>query len=629
MMTRLQLRHVGKVYPGDVPTNALNDINLSIVQGDFVAIEGPSGGGKSTLLNILGLLDASSTGSYRIDDQDVAHLGVTPLARVRSDRFAFIFQAFHLLERRRVSESVELGLLYRGLPGRERRTRALAALKTVGMEAFAHQRANKLSGGQRQRVAIARALAAEAPIILADEPTGNLDSANGRAVAEALEFMNSQGSTVVLVTHSRETADIASRKVAMKDGVIIADERTRAIVESADPPTPPGRASHLRLRDLARDAYAGVSSRIGRTLSLSVSVAVAVGLAVATFGISETARAQVADTFDAHANRDVTVTWYESESADGSLRPGDELVSDLGAIAGVDAAAIISSYGSARVQPNLTRPTLEVTLYGQEGSFESATRSSITWASGHSGSLGANEVLIGSTLAEQLHLGPIDASPAILVQGEHMRVVGTISSSPRIPDALGALVLTSAEAARLGYPDMRAAMLLTSPAAAQQVAAQAPIVIDPAQPEALTVSAPIDPTTLRQEVQREVQLALVVFTFIAVLAAIASLANTTLLAVLERRPEFGLRRAVGARPAHIFSLVLSESLMTGAIGGAIGLVGGIVSILIVTVINRWSPVFDPWMAPASIIGGIVVGALGGAAASIRAARIRPSDALRA
>lgn len=629
-MPELHLDHVGKIYDDAARTVALSAVDLQVAQGDFLAIEGPSGGGKSTLLNIIGLLDTPTNGHYHLDAGDVSGASERDLARARSDTFAFIFQAFHLLERRKVLDSVELGLVYRGLPPAERRRRALDALDVVRAAHLAQHKANTLSGGERQRVAIARALAADAPVVVADEPTGNLDSANGQAVTDALRLFHERGATVVLVTHSPETAAIAPRRVHLRDGTVVSDTGPTAPVSAlAARPQPPGSPSVLRIRDLLVDAIASIRSRAMRSISLTAAVAVGVALAVATIGVSVSANAQVSSTFNAHANRDVTVSWPAGALDDETPAQQAALSDRLHGLAGVQSVSLVDNDGEVALQANPDRTAFQVTAYGEGGQYQSASRSSITWAPGHRHTLQPGELLMGTNLAQQVSLGPLIGEPAVSLNGMPMTVVGLVTASPRVPDAIGAVVLPRSSASDLATPTQQEALILTAPGAAQQVARQTSLATDPYSADALQVSAPVDPSTLRVQIQSDVQVSLAIFTGVALLAAIAALINTTMLAVLERRQEFGLRRAVGARPGHIFSLVLVESLLLGALGGAAGFVAGVGSVLVVTLANRWSPVFDFRIAPLAIVGGLAVGALGGVLASLRASRIRPSDALRA
>ena len=226
-MSLIKLENIRKSYPlGDGMLEILKGISLKIDQGEFVAIMGPSGSGKSTLMNILGCLDKPTSGKYFLDGQEVGNLDSDDLATIRNSKIGFVFQGFNLLSRTSAVENVELPMIYAGVSDAERRVRATEALKNVGLAERMDHQPNQLSGGQQQRVAIARALVTEAPIIFADEPTGNLDTKTSVEVMELFTRFNKElGRTIILVTHEEDIAMYADRIIKVVDGEIRSDER--------------------------------------------------------------------------------------------------------------------------------------------------------------------------------------------------------------------------------------------------------------------------------------------------------------------------------------------------------------------------------------------------------------------
>jgi len=225
----LSLQNVSKVFRTDVvETSALNAIHLHINRGEFVAIMGPSGCGKSTLLNIIGLLDNVDSGQYQFLEQEVSQYKERQMAELRKMNIGFIFQSFNLIDELSVFENVELPLLYQKIPPKERRERVHAVLEKVGIAMRRDHMPQQLSGGQQQRVAVARAVVGKPSLILADEPTGNLDTANGEEVMNLLTRLNEEGTTIVMVTHSATHADYAQRTVNMLDGAILNEVVRRA-----------------------------------------------------------------------------------------------------------------------------------------------------------------------------------------------------------------------------------------------------------------------------------------------------------------------------------------------------------------------------------------------------------------
>lgn len=225
MNKMIKIHNLSKFYQtGPITFAALDKVNLEINNGEMAAIIGPSGSGKSTLMNMIGCLDVPSEGKYFLDGKEVGGLAEDEQAQIRNEKIGFVFQSFNLLPRLTALENVELPLIYRGLPSKERREMAMKALTMVGLADRTHHKPTELSGGQQQRVAIARALAGEPQIILADEPTGALDSTSGTEVMEIIKELNNRGKTIIIITHDSNIAEKAKRIIRIQDGRIVQDQ---------------------------------------------------------------------------------------------------------------------------------------------------------------------------------------------------------------------------------------------------------------------------------------------------------------------------------------------------------------------------------------------------------------------
>ncbi len=238
----IQLDKVGKIYrSGTIEVHALKDVSLTIHQGEFVAIVGQSGSGKTTLLDILGCLSRPTQGTYLFTNRSVGSLNEQEIAIIRNQQLGFIFQSFHLLPRKTALLNVELPLQYAGMLPRERRERAMELLNQVGLADRIHHLPNQLSGGQQQRVAIARALSNRPALLLADEPTGSLDSRSGEEILKLLQDLHQQGQTILFITHSRELAESAQRVIVLRDGEIVSDSSESTSTMRRSPLSPDNR----------------------------------------------------------------------------------------------------------------------------------------------------------------------------------------------------------------------------------------------------------------------------------------------------------------------------------------------------------------------------------------------------
>lgn len=639
-MPDLVLHEVAKHYgSGAATTTALDGVSLHIRAGEFVAVVGPSGSGKSTLLNMISCLDTPSSGYVQIDDTVVNTLPDRKTARLRSATFGFVFQSFHLMGALTLRENVELGLLYRGMRRTEVRQRARQALRAVGLAERENELARNLSGGQRQRVAIARALVGDAPVIVADEPTGNLDRRNSRAILDLLASLAGGGRTILLVTHDSEIAAAADRIITVDDGRITADVATsqHASHHNADDPQHPtgipGTPSRLRLPDLLRDALLGLAAHRGRAVAAICAVMLGIALVTATLGIGYSARAQVAETFDTQRNVQVGAS-VPDFGADRSL---EDLERTVRSLAGVEEAGAATTEDDALlVHQGETLPTGTLTFRMTPG-FSAATRQEIRWG-GAPHTLDAHEMLIGSVLASELGLAPLFTAPTIRLNGQEFTVVGVIENAPLTPDILRSVAVASTAEIGInpllpadddpGPRDSASVRAITAPGAAQQVGKQLPLALDAKHPEEIVVDAPPDPSTSRVSIESTVTLTLQILAGVAVLISAVFLIVSLTLSVVQRRGELGLRRALGAARRHLGVLMLSEALTVGLIGGGFGVLVGIMGVFGVSAALGWRPVLDPTTIGAAVAVSMLLAAFAGIIAALLASRVTPVDALR-
>jgi macrolide transport system ATP-binding/permease protein len=643
-VTRLEFSGVRRSFGNDPEIHALRGVDLVIEQGEYLAIQGPSGSGKSTLLNQLTLVDTPSGGTYLVDGGPASNLSESRRAKLRSDLFGFVFQRFHLMPHRTARDNVEVGLLYRGVHRSQRRRLAEEALDEVGLSHRRDVLARNLSGGEQQRVAIARAMLGHAPVLVADEPTGNLDSATGLSVVKHLGALNARGTTVVIVTHDGEVAQHARRHVMLRDGRIISDSADPAEAGAGEPTSPlasaavesgsaRGRSSKLRLADVARESWHALLGRMGRTVLLIMGVAVAVGLILSTLSLSETASAQVSSSFDLQRNRDVTVT-VPTVSSGSDAKPTvvsgvpSDVEGRLARVAGVQSSGVLEQHDPVPVSIPGVMTADKLTLDGISPGLLRSVDATTVWMPGHVHTLGPHEVLIGGLAAQQIALGPLALGPTITLAGADWAVVGIVTQSRRTPENLATIMIDWKFAAELSLLNGSKVFIDSAGGAAQQIARQAPLAIDPFNPDQLQVQAPPDPRTLRATIQGNVRAALLALTIVASFASLLGVANAMLLSVIERTGELGLRRAIGARPVHVLGQTAAEAAVAGLVGGLVGLLGAFATVLVVTVAQHWQPVLDLRIAPIAVVGGMLVGVIGGLPAAIRASRIQPAEALR-
>ena len=639
----LELKGVSRTYTtGGMPLTVLKNVSLSVQSGEFVAIMGASGSGKSTLMNIIGCLDKPSVGTYHVRGIDIVSLNSDSLAALRRDTFGFIFQRYNLMSDLSALENAEVPAVYRGMPKAQREVHAGEILGELGLSDRLQHHPNQLSGGQQQRVSIARALMNGGPVILADEPTGALDSQGGKEVMAILEKLNKEGHTIILVTHDRDIAAFAHRIVRIADGCITADEqngRTKTNRQSEfggiakDPKSGSavlGEALKMAMRSL-------INNRL-RTALTMLGIIIGVASVVALMAIGNGAKQDVVERIQAMGADLMTIgrgarNVHASGQIVTSFVPED--LPSLGRVTGVMIANPETEASSLLRYGNLD---LTVTVVGTGEEFPRVhdwpAQTGVFFTAEHVRRY-SQVVTLGQTVAKNLF--PYGANPLgeyILIGNAPFLVIGVMSvkgTSARGDDLDNSVWLPYTTAgARIFGQRFFNRMIVRVETGADMAMVEAglhALLIKRHGKEDFNIRNMADTIATANETQNTLTYLLAAIAVISLLVGGIGVMNIMLVSVTERTREIGIRMAIGARSFDVMFQFLTEAVMVCFIGGIAGVLFGIGSGLAISAIAGWRVIFT--IAPVVIAFGFafMTGIVFGYLPAKKAAQLDPIEAL--
>ncbi len=643
MSALIDVSNVSRVYgKGEAQVRALDGVSLSIEAGEFVAIVGQSGSGKSTLMNILGCLDRPTTGAYRVRGKDIATLSPDDLAELRRDTFGFVFQRYNLLSTASAAENVEMPAIYAGGALEERRARAKALLEKLGIGDRGHHRPNELSGGQQQRVAVARALMNDAEVILADEPTGALDSSSGAELLSLLEELHAAGRTIILITHDHNVAARAHRIIELADGKIVSDKAATAITaerRAAAPFTKSVAAPSFLLQasEAVKMAFRSLRANLFRTSLTLLGVVIGVAAVVAMLAIGEGSQKQVVASIETMGSN----LLFVRPGAPGTRMRG----SAIATLTMDDAARLAELDNIAAAVPTRSdRATLRVGDADYQTSIDGVTADwplAQNWALAYGSFFTKDDqdrraavVVLGYTVADNLFENVSAAvGQYVFIGGAPFEVGGVLA--PKGATAWGqdmddvALAPITTGMMRLfgqNYLSSITIAVRDTKRIAETEAAAHSLLLSRHGVEDFQLRNTASILESVEETQKAFSILLGSVAAISLVVGGIGVMNIMLVSVTERTREIGVRMATGARRSDIMMQFNTEALVVGALGGVIGVLIGL-GVSLALSATGMSVAITPTPAMLAFGSALAIGLLFGFMPARKAARLDPVIAL--
>jgi len=648
----IELRNVSKIYKmGAISVPALKDATITIENGEFVAIMGPSGSGKSTLLNILGCLDMPTTGQYLLDGINIGEFSDSELAQIRNEKIGFIFQTFNLLPRLNAISNVELPLIYAGNRNKRKKI-AVEALKAVNLEERAGHRPKELSGGQQQRVAIARALANEPSIILADEPTGNLDSKSGKEIIAILDNLHKKGITVILITHDDSIASYAKRIIRLMDGEIVEDRRSEEIQIVGGETNPTRSLKKKRkfsIAEMAESFTMAVSSIFAnklRSFLTMLGIIVGVAAVIAMTAIGQGAGAKVKERISELGTNLLMVRPGASQrgparSAFGSIT--SLTYDDALAIAeqATSVGKVDASY-SKNAQAVYGNKNTNTSINGATPNFPEVNNFPVEQGSfftDEDNRLMRKVAVLGKTVAENLFEDKDPIGEYMKIKRVTFQVVGVLKekggSGWRDEDDVILVPLKTAQKRLFGVDyvsniNVKAKSEEVMDLASTEITSiiQERHDIGANDEDDFHIMSQAEILTTMEETNQTFTMLLAGIAVVSLIVGGIGIMNIMFVSVTERTREIGIRKAIGAQKIDILSQFLIEAIIVSLAGGAFGIIGGILTSQIMSKFAGWQTVITPISVVMSFSFALLVGLFFGFYPARKGALLNPIDALR-
>ena len=644
----IELRGICRDFAaGEQSIRVLHDVDLSIEQGEMVAIIGASGSGKSTLMNILGCLDRPSAGTYRIAGRETSQLGPDELAELRREYFGFIFQRYHLLADLDAVGNVEIPAIYAGTDAQSRRERSQALLQRLGLgERMAH-RPSQLSGGQQQRVSIARALVNGGQVILADEPTGALDSHSGEEMLKLLRELHAAGHTVIIVTHDMKVAETADRLIEIRDGRILADRRLRDAADGVRPlqEPPPARpanavkASVSQFREALNMALLAMFSHKLRTFLTMLGIIIGIASVVSVVALGKGSQQQILANINSMGTNTIDIYPGSGFGDRRSARIQTLVPADAEALAGQDYVDSVTPSVSHSATLRYREQALNVSINGVGEQFFRAKGLAFAQGRGFDTQAvkdAAQSVVIDDNTYRKLFAGRPALGEVILLGNVPSRVVGVLSPSQ------GGMGMGGGDQLRvyLPYSSVMARMLGQSYLGSITVRIADDVATEAAEQGIIRLLTRrhgvqdffvMNTDTIRQTIEKTTQTMTLLISAIALISLLVGgigVMNIMLVSVTERTREIGVRMAVGARQSDILRQFLIEAVLVCLIGGALGVAAALgFGALFSRLTSEFTLVFSGGSIAAAFLCSTVIGLVFGFLPARNAARLDPVDAL--